>query len=146
MQPGSFFRLPLAVLCLVGLLPAQSHAAAASRNRPNVLILVSDDQGWADIGLHNPNVHSPRLDALARTGAVFTQHYVMPQCTPTRVALLTGRYPSRFGGAALVAVPLIARLNDKAPFVMPGATVWYVFATAGFVGGLVYWMVAGRSA
>lgn len=50
------------------------------------------------------------------------------------------------GGAALVAVPLIARLNDKAPFVMPGATVWYVFATAGFVGGLVYWMVAGRSA
>ena len=50
------------------------------------------------------------------------------------------------GGLALVAVPLIARFNDKAPFVLPGPTVWYVFATAGFVGGLAYWSIAGRSA
>ena len=46
----------------------------------------------------------------------------------------------------LLAVPLIARFNDKAPFVLPGPTVWYVFATAGFVGGLAYWSIAGRSA
>jgi arylsulfatase A-like enzyme len=74
--------------------------AGPEPQRPNVLIVVSDDQGWADIGYHNPRVWSPRLDALAAAGARFPQHYVMPQCTPTRVALLTGRYPSRFGPAA----------------------------------------------
>ncbi|MBK9387019.1 MAG: sulfatase-like hydrolase/transferase [Planctomycetes bacterium] len=94
-------RFALATLAL-----ATAWAASASRaqepepKRPHVLIFVTDDQGWADIGYHNPRVHSPRLDALAAEGARFTQHYVMPQCTPTRVALLTGRYPSRFGPAA----------------------------------------------
>lgn len=84
--------------------PAARPAEPAARpRRPNVVILVSDDQGFMDIGYHNPNVYSPHLDALAATGARFTQHYVMPQCTPTRVALLTGRYPSRFGGASLEA-------------------------------------------
>jgi arylsulfatase A-like enzyme len=70
---------------------------------PNVIVIVSDDQGWADIGYQNPKVYSPRLDALAAEGAVFSQAYVMPQCTPTRVALLTGRYPSRYGKNALQA-------------------------------------------
>lgn len=50
------------------------------------------------------------------------------------------------GGVALAAVPLIARLNDTGPLVMPGAMVWQVFATAGFVGGFVYWLIAGRGA
>lgn len=67
---------------------------------PNILVIVTDDQGWADIGYHNPNVYSPRMDALAKKGVRFTQHYVMPQCTPTRVAIMTGRYPSRFGPQA----------------------------------------------
>jgi len=65
-------------------------------------VILTDDQGWADIG-YNPAVHTPHLDALAAGGVTFTRHYAMPQCTPTRVALLTGRYPGRFGGAALVA-------------------------------------------
>ena len=76
---------------------AQRPVGAQMPMRPNVIVIVSDDQGWADIGYHNPKVYSPRLDALAASGVKFTQHYVMPQCTPTRVALLTGRYPSRFG-------------------------------------------------
>jgi arylsulfatase A-like enzyme len=89
---------------LIALWPLAAVSAQETPKQPtNVLILVSDDQGWADIGYNNPNVYSPRLDALAASGARFTQQYVMPQCTPTRVALLTGRYPSRFGGAALSA-------------------------------------------
>ncbi|MCB9886339.1 MAG: sulfatase-like hydrolase/transferase [Planctomycetes bacterium] len=75
----------------------------AQRRPPNVVFLVSDDQGWADIGCNNPRVWSPNLDRLAAEGALLRQNYVMPQCTPTRVALLTGRYPGRFGGAALEA-------------------------------------------
>ena len=92
------FSVPFSIL-----LPLLSMAASASAQqpaRPNVLVIISDDQGWADIGYHNPKVYSPRLDALAASGVKFTQHYVMPQCTPTRVALMTGRYPSRFGPAA----------------------------------------------
>ena len=62
-----------------------------------MIVILSDDQGWADIGYNNPKVYTPNLDRLARSGVRFENHYVMPQCTPTRVALMTGRYPGRFG-------------------------------------------------
>lgn len=70
---------------------------------PNVIFILSDDQGWNDIGYHNPELRTPHLDQLAREGVELDAHYVQPQCTPTRVALLTGRYPSRFGTHCLVA-------------------------------------------
>jgi len=91
----------LGVLCLHARMQAEENQDPA--RQPNILCILSDDQGWADIGYNNPNVYSPNLDKLAAEGATFTQHYVTPQCTPTRVALMTGRYPSRFGGAALQA-------------------------------------------
>lgn len=83
--------------------PAHSPVDSHGENRPNVVVILTDDQGWADFGLHNEAVYTPHLDGLARRGVLFSQHYVMPQCTPSRVATLTGRYPSRFGGAALQA-------------------------------------------
>ena len=70
---------------------------------PNVLVILTDDQGWADFGPHNPAVVTPHLDALAAGGVLLEAHYAMPQCTPTRVALMTGRTPGRFGGAAMQA-------------------------------------------
>ncbi len=113
--------------CLATLAPAQ--------DRPNIVLLVSDDQGWADIGYHNDAVHSPRLDELAATGLRFTQGYVMPQCTPTRVALMTGRLPSRFGGAALQAsnapafplgTPTVATLLHEAGFFTALSGKWHL--------------------
>lgn len=77
-----------------------SARTTTPHQKPNVIVIITDDQGWADIGYNNPKVYTPNLDQLARTGAIFTRHYVMPQCTPTRVALMTGRYPSRFGPPA----------------------------------------------
>jgi hypothetical protein len=56
-----------------------------------------------DIGYNNPKAYTPNMDNLAQNGALFTNHYVMAQCTPTRVALMTGRYPSRFGPHATAA-------------------------------------------
>ena len=94
------FALSFVILALASFV---LQASEGNDGLPNVIIILSDDQGWADIGYNNPNAYTPNLDNLARTGAKFTQHYVMPQCTPTRVALMTGRYPSRFGGAALAA-------------------------------------------
>jgi arylsulfatase A-like enzyme len=72
-------------------------------SQPNIIVILTDDQGWGDIGYNNPKVYTPNMDKLARSGALFTNHYVMAQCTPTRVALMTGRYPSRFGPHATAA-------------------------------------------
>jgi arylsulfatase A-like enzyme len=79
--------------------------AAAAEPRPNVIVIISDDQGWADVGYHNPEMRTPNLDRLAREGVELNHHYVQPQCTPTRVALMTGRYPSRFGSHCTQASP-----------------------------------------
>ena len=58
--------------------------------------------GWGDVGYHGSRIKTPHIDRLARTGVELDRHYVQPMCTPTRVALLTGRYPSRFGNQAII--------------------------------------------
>jgi arylsulfatase A-like enzyme len=70
------------------------HCLSASE-KPNVVFIVADDMGWADIGYHNAEIRSPNLDKLAKAGIELDCHYVQPQCTPTRVALMTGQYPMR---------------------------------------------------
>ena len=77
-------------LCLA--LPAPPEPDA----HPNVVLIVADDLGWGDVGWHAADMPTPNLDRLVGEGVEFDQHYVMPQCTPTRVALMSGRYPSRF--------------------------------------------------
>jgi len=71
--------------------------ACDTSSKPNIILMVADDMGWADIGYHNPEIKTPNLDRLASEGIELDYHYVQPQCTPTRVALMTGRYPNRFG-------------------------------------------------
>lgn len=76
----------------------QTPGAGFAAERPNVLIIVTDDQGWGDIGSHgNTDLSTPNLDALAARGARFSQAYVCPVCSPTRCELLTGRYHARAG-------------------------------------------------
>ena len=92
-------------------LTAGPSSAQPKRRRPNVLLFLADDVGWADVGFHHPEVRTPNLDRLSEAGVRFDRFYVQPQCTPTRVALLTGRYPSRFGSHCTQAS------NDRAcPF------------------------------
>lgn len=64
---------------------------------PNIVFILSDDQGWADIGYHDSDIQTPNLDRLAAGGVRLNEHYVYPTCSPSRVALLSGRFPSRFG-------------------------------------------------
>ena len=75
------------------------HAAAAGEARPpNILLIVSDDQGYGDLGVLNDALLTPHLDRLAREGVRLTDFSVAwPACTPSRGALLTGRYPQRNG-------------------------------------------------
>lgn len=65
--------------------------------RPNIVFVIADDLGWADVGYHGSDIQTPIIDSLAKQSVRFEQHYVMPTCTPTRVGLMTGRYPSRYG-------------------------------------------------
>ena len=52
--------------------------------RPNILFLIADDLGWADVGWHGSEIKTPNLDRLARNGVILDQHYVTPMCSSTR--------------------------------------------------------------
>jgi arylsulfatase B len=81
------------------LLPARkSHGDTSMESRhPNIVFIIADDMGWSDVGYHGSEVKTPNIDRLAGEGVRFDQHYATPTCTPTRVGLMTGRYPSRYG-------------------------------------------------
>ncbi len=65
--------------------------------QPNIVFIIADDLGWADVEFHGGNVPTPHLNRLRREGTELTQHYVAPVCSPTRTGFMTGRYWSRFG-------------------------------------------------
>ena len=77
-------------LLLVGL--------AQAADRPNILVILTDDQGWGDLHIHgNTALSTPNIDRIAQEGTRFVNAYSMPKCTPTRATLLTGQYPYRHG-------------------------------------------------
>lgn len=69
----------------------------AAEDRPNIVLVVADDLGWKDVGFHGSDIKTPSLDNLAEGGVRLEQFYAQPMCTPTRAALMTGRYPFRYG-------------------------------------------------
>lgn len=73
-------------------------AILAQARQPNVVVILTDDQGWGDLSLNgNLNLQTPNIDSLARDGAQFERFYVCPVCSPTRAEFLTGRYHVRTG-------------------------------------------------
>ena len=89
-------RLSALLACLA---PSASIGFAAAAAKPNILLIVSDDQGYADAGFQGAkDLATPHLDRLAAAGTRFTNGYVLhPYCSPSRAGLLTGRYQQRFG-------------------------------------------------
>jgi arylsulfatase A-like enzyme len=119
------------LLALLLSLVTGSLSIAASP-RPNILFIVGDDMGYADVGFQGcKDIPTPNLDALAASGVRFTNGYVSgPYCSPTRAGLLTGRYQTRFGhefnpGGAAHGLPLTER------------TIADRLRAAGYVTGLV---------
>jgi len=85
---------PLMIACLA----VSSCLADNTPNRPNILLIVSDDQGYNDLGILGNGIITPTLDRIANEGTRLTQFYVSwPACTPSRASILTGRYPQRNG-------------------------------------------------
>lgn len=77
-----------------------------SESRPNILFILTDDQGWSSLGCYgSTSAPTPHLDRLAADGIRFTDAYVMPQCTPTRAALFTGQHTARSGMWHVLANP-----------------------------------------
>ncbi len=87
------YILSLILICLYS-----SIGTSQEKERPNVVLIITDDQGFGDIGIHgNPHIKTPTLDALALESTQLTNFYVSPVCAPTRSSLMTGRYSLRTG-------------------------------------------------
>jgi hypothetical protein len=88
------FAACIAALALTAVSPV---SAQTSSPRPNIVYIVADDLGWKDVGFHGSDIKTPNIDKLAQGGSRLEQFHVQPMCTPTRAALLSGRYPFRYG-------------------------------------------------
>ena len=87
-----------ALFCLVFLLFTQHHLHAQEpAKKPNIVFFLIDDLGYTDVGFNGGDIKTPNIDKLAKSGAKLASHYVQPVCSPTRAALMTGRYPMRHG-------------------------------------------------
>ena len=106
-------------------MPTLLLLAALAADRPNVLVLVTDDQGYGDLACHgNPHLRTPHLDALHAQSVRLTDFHVDPTCSPTRSALLTGRYSTRTGVWHTIAGRSLMRPEER--------TLGEVFADAGY--------------
>ncbi|HET7777461.1 MAG TPA: sulfatase-like hydrolase/transferase, partial [Rudaea sp.] len=90
-------------LCAIAvMLMLVSGSALAAGQKPNIIYIIADDLGWKDVGYHGSDIKTPAIDKLAATGVRLEQFYAQPMCTPTRAALMTGRYPFRYGLQTIV--------------------------------------------
>ena len=112
----------LSLLAAAAALIGASDTALAQQTgqKPNFVHIVADDLGWKDVGFNGcTDIKTPNIDALAAGGVKFTQFYVQPMCTPTRAALMTGRYPFRYGLQTAVIPSVSAYGLDTAEWLMP---------------------------
>ncbi len=93
--------LGLMAICLA----AAAGAARAEDGRPNIVFIMADDLGFADVGYRGSEIKTPNIDKLATEGVRMDSFYGEPVCTPARAALMTGRYPMRYGLQTLVIFP-----------------------------------------
>lgn len=117
----------LAALALTGILAP--HAPGAQGRKPNIILIYSDDHGWADLGINgsDKDIKTPHLDRLALDGIRFTRGYVTaPQCVPSRAGVMTGRYQQRFG----------VEDNNRGPLPLAEKTIAERLKAAGYATGM----------
>jgi arylsulfatase A-like enzyme len=92
--------IPVLLMLQTGLLAGCENYLAVGGNKPNVIVIFTDDQGYADLGIQGqvPDIRTPNIDALAGDGIRMTSGYVTaPQCTPSRAGIISGQYQQRLG-------------------------------------------------
>lgn len=121
------------IALLVSCLPLATVAAdtAHGKRPPNILLILADDLGYGDLGCFGcEDIPTPNIDSIARDGVRFTNAYAYPTCSPTRAALMTGRYAEHFGVSS-------ALMGEDAPKFHEAVTVANRLKDAGYVTGLV---------
>ncbi len=125
-------------LCAVAFATALSAGEPAPRaDRPNIILCMTDDQGWGDVGYNGlTRIKTPNLDAMAAAGLRFDRFYAQQSCSPTRASVLTGRHPNRMG-VFWPGMPLrkqevtIAQLVKKAGYATGHFGKWHLNGVAG---------------
>ena len=86
-------------IVLLAWMPTANAYPTETKEAPakNVIVLLADDLGWGDVGFHNSVVATPNIDQMAKDGLELSRFYAYPACSPARAALLTGRFPQRYG-------------------------------------------------
>jgi len=103
-------------------------------DRPNVVLIVADDLGWNDVGYHGSDIPTPNLDALAREGIALERFYAAPICSPTRMGLLTGRWPIRWGMMHTVIRPWESEGLPPEEETIAELLAWEGYAERAFIG------------
>ena len=119
---------------LTGLAPG-----APRERKPNFIILLSDDLGYGDVGCFgSPDVATPNIDGIARRGVQFTDGYVTcPVCSPSRAAVMTGRYQQRFGHEFNPAVSYARESRENTGLPLSEITMAQVLKKGGYATGAV---------
>ena len=120
-------------------LGARRAAAETGKRPPNIIVVFTDDQGYADLGVQGilDDIQTPHIDQMAREGVRFTDGYITaPQCSPSRAGLITGRYQQRFGLGHIPDTPMprdeitIAQRLKEAGYTTGMVGKWHLDATA----------------
>lgn len=123
-------KLPKQCLTALLVLLCIATSSVASGTRPNVILVMTDDQGYGDMGCHgNEILKTPNIDRLHDESVRFTNFHVSPFCTPTRAALMTGRYPARTGAYRTSSGRTMLHTDEK--------TVANIFSDGGYATGMV---------
>src|SRR5215470_5304612 len=121
--------LVLCLLAAAAMMTAAPPPASAADRKPNIVYIVADDLGWKDVGFNGAtDLKTPNIDALAAGGARLLDFYVQPMCTPTRAAVMTGRYPFRYGLQTAVIPAVSAYGLDTSEWLLPQA-LWEAGST-----------------
>ena len=133
-RPGGLRGIAAGCGALLLVLVALSPRSVAADERPNLIVILSDDMGYSDIGCYGGEIETPHLDALAAGGLRLTQFYNTGRCCPTRASLLTGLYPQAAGvGHMMDDRGLESYSGDLSP---RSLTIAEVLKTAGYRTGL----------
>ncbi|WP_405293631.1 arylsulfatase [Algibacter sp. Ld11] len=101
----NYSRFPLKLIIVISVHLLLFEHINAQDNKPNIIIMMTDDQGYGDIGAHgNPYLKTPHMESIGEQGIEMTQFFTYPNCSASRAALLTGRYPYRTGVTAVTQV------------------------------------------
>ena len=127
------------VSLIVVLVLAFASFAALAAERPNIILIMADDLGFADLGCYGSEIETPNLDSLAAEGLRFTQFYNTAKCHSSRVSLLTGLYCDQAGGAKLNRGSTIAEVLADAGYFTAMVGKWHLSKQPTEFGFQRYW-------